>query len=59
MPDDIFTDIIKPKVQRKKVTFAIDEDVLTEFSKLAKAKKYNKSLLVENLLKLFMAQEKK
>lgn len=58
MPEDIFSNVIKPKTKRKKATFAVDENVLEEFSKLANLKNYNKSMVVENLLKIFMEQEK-
>ncbi|MDY0292581.1 MAG: hypothetical protein RBR02_09640 [Desulfuromonadaceae bacterium] len=58
MPEDIFSSVIKPRTKRKKATFAIDENVLNEFSKLATNKDYNKSMVIENLLKIFMEQEK-
>lgn len=50
---------IKSGIQKKsKASYSIDLSVLKEFDKLCTAKKYKKSQIVENLIKIFNEQEK-
>jgi len=43
---------------KKKTTFTIDEDLLINFKKLAKVKKRKLSPIIEDLLRLYVEQEK-
>lgn len=50
---------IKTGIQKKsKASYSIDLSVLNEFDTLCTAKKYKKSQIVENLIKMFIEQEK-
>ena len=51
--------IIVVKEKKKKATFSFDTEVLDEFNKLAKSEKYNKSNILNNLLKNFLIDLKK
>jgi len=41
----------------KKVSYSIQTEVLDEFNKIAKAKDYNKSQTINNLIKMFNEKE--
>lgn len=57
--DEEIRNQIKSGIQKKsKASYSIDLDVLNEFDKLCTAKKYKKSQVVENLIKMFIEQEK-
>jgi metal-responsive CopG/Arc/MetJ family transcriptional regulator len=59
MDNDFFKDIKRiSKSKVKRTGYSIDENVLIEFNKIAKAKKYNKSKIIENILIKFIEQEK-
>ena len=47
------------KYNKKKMSITIDIDLLNEFNKIAKQKKYNKSQTISNLIKVFLENEKK
>lgn len=49
-----FEDIVKPRIKRKKVAYSIDENVIKEFNIICKSKKYMKSHIIENLIKMFI-----
>ncbi len=50
---------IKSGIQKKsKASYSLDSNVLSEFDKLCTAKEYKKSQVVENLIKIFIEQEK-
>lgn len=44
---------------KKKISVSLDADVLDEFNKLAKTNRYNKSQTINNLIKVFVENEKK
>ena len=44
---------------KKKMSITIDADTLEEFNAIAKANRYNKSLTITNLIKMFIKSEKK
>jgi len=46
------------KAKTKKANYTLDAEVLNEFNKLAKTKRYNKSKTINNLIKLFLEKEK-
>jgi metal-responsive CopG/Arc/MetJ family transcriptional regulator len=46
------------KGEKKKISINIDIDVLKAFNKIAKAKKYNKSQTITNLIRVFVENEK-
>jgi len=50
--------IISIDKKKKKATYSFDEDLLIDFNLLAKKKKYNKSNILNNLLKEFLNKEK-
>lgn len=57
--DEEIRNQIKSGIQKKsKASYSIDVNVLNEFDKLCTAKKYKKSQIVENLVKMFIEQEK-
>lgn len=57
--DEEIRNQIKSGIQKKsKASYSIDLSVLKEFDKLCTAKKYKKSQIVENLIKIFNEQEK-
>ena len=45
------------KNEKKKVTYTLDSDILSQFNQIAKTKKYNKSQTINNLIKLFINTE--
>jgi len=47
----------KKKTTTKKVSYSLDINVSNEFNKVAKAKGYNKSRTVNNLIKNFLENE--
>lgn len=56
--DDI-KDIGKRRARtKKKVAFSLDEGLIEEFNKLAKAKDLNKSAVMEDLLRIYLAKSK-
>ena len=58
MSDEFFNDIKKTKPKSKRVSFTINENILSEFNELAQKNDYNKSKIVENFLKKFIESEK-
>ena len=44
---------------KKKISISIDIAVLDDFNKIANANKYNKSQTINNLVKVFVENEKK
>ena len=57
--DEEIRNQIKSGIQKKsKASYSIDLSVLSEFDKLCTAKEYKKSQVVENLIKMFIEQEK-
>jgi len=52
-------DIAVTKYNKKKMSFTIDVELFDEFNKIAKAKKYNKSQTISNLIRVFIENEKK
>jgi len=58
MGNDFFDDITKStKRGFKRVSYSVNSDVINEFNKIAKNKKYNKSKIIENFLRKFVEQE--
>lgn len=57
MGEDFFDDITTPKTKTKRASYSINEVVLTDFNKLSESKNYNKSKIIENLLKKFIEAE--
>ena len=58
MSEDFFEDLRIPRAKAKRVGFSVSEEVAKEFDKFCKAKKYNKSKIIENFMKKFIEQEK-
>jgi len=52
-------DVGVKKVPKKKISVNVDVDVLEEFNKIAKMHRYNKSLTITNLIRVFVENEKK
>ena len=48
---------VKREPKTKKVAYSIDIEVLEQFNNLAKAKNYNKSQTINNLIKVFIEKE--
>ena len=46
------------KIKKKKVSYSIRENLIEEFNHIANAKGYNKSSVVEEMLKIFIEKEK-
>ena len=45
------------KTEKTKVSYSISKDIIDSFNKVANKKYYNKSLIVEELLKIFIEKE--
>lgn len=46
------------KIKKKKVSYSIRENLIEEFNHIASEKGYNKSSVVEEMLKIFIEKEK-
>ncbi|NOQ32523.1 MAG: CopG family transcriptional regulator [Helicobacteraceae bacterium] len=57
MDDELYKEILSKKVNKKKVSYSLDAEIVETFTKIAKEKKYNKSQIIENLLKSFLQRE--
>jgi len=58
MGNDFFDDITKStKRGFRRVSYSVNSDVIDNFNKIAKNKKYNKSKIIENFLRKFVEQE--
>lgn len=58
MGNDFFDDITKTtKRGFKRVSYSVNSDIINDFNKIAKSKKYNKSKIIENFLRKFVEQE--
>ena len=58
MGNDFFNDITKTtKKGFKRVSYSVNSEVIDNFNKIAKNKKYNKSKIIENFLRKFVEQE--
>lgn len=58
MDESFLDEILTTNIKSKKATFTIKSDILDDFRKIAKAKKYNQSKIIENLVKKFVEVEK-
>jgi hypothetical protein len=50
-------DITKAKSKVSIVSYSIDKEVLEDFKRISKAKKYNRSKIIERFLKQFIKAE--
>jgi len=57
MDENFLEDITRPKRKVSIVSYSIDQEVLAEFKRISKAKKYNRSKIIENFLKKFIKAE--
>lgn len=57
MDEHFLEDITKTKSTVSIVSYSIDKVVLEDFKKISKAKKYNRSKIIENFLKKFIEAE--
>ena len=56
--DQLIEDIIKNRPPKtKRATYTINVDILDRFNKIAKAKNFNKSKIVENFLRKIIEAE--
>lgn len=56
--DELYASITDSIVRKTKVSYSLNEKLVKEFDSICKSKKYKKSEIVENLIKVFMDQEK-
>jgi len=52
-------DVGVTKKLKQKISISIDSEIWDEFNKIAKAKKYNKSRTITNLINVFIENEKR
>lgn len=57
MDEHFLKDITKTKSKVSIVSYSIDKEVLEDFKRISKAKKYNRSKIIENFLKKFIKAE--
>ena len=57
MDENFLKDVTRPKKKVSIVSYSIDQEVLAEFKRISKAKKYNRSKIIENFLKKFIKAE--
>lgn len=57
MDEHFLEDITKTKSKVSIVSYSIDKEVLEDFKRISKAKKYNRSKIIENFLKKFIKAE--
>ena len=57
MDEHFLEDITKTKSTVSIVSYSIDKQVLADFKRISKAKKYNRSKIIENFLKKFIEAE--
>jgi metal-responsive CopG/Arc/MetJ family transcriptional regulator len=58
MDEEIKKQIITGILKKAKASYSLDSNVLSEFDTICTSKGYKKSQVVENLLKMFIEQEK-
>ena len=59
MDEQLYKEVLSTKPNKKKVSYSLESDIVETFNKVARAKNYNKSQIVENLLKSFLEREQK
>ncbi len=57
LDNELYKKVLSKKVNKKKVSYSIDAETVSIFAKVATEKKYNKSQIIENLLKSFLQIE--
>lgn len=56
--DELYTSVTNSIIRKTKVSYSLNEKLVKDFDLICKSKKYKKSEIVENLLKVFIEQEK-